>query len=123
MGDEDGSAKLSAGYYGPKGSQKLTSIIISRFSSLLRKLSTTDPLISSGGGGTQFVQMVLVPELTVCLVKQDMGVDEEEARVIMRESENIGALVNGEENEAEEVRRVVREREMEKEERKRMVDV
>jgi len=45
------------------------------------------------------VQAVLVPELAVLLVKEDMGVDDEEARGILQESIEIGDLLNEEEEE------------------------
>jgi hypothetical protein len=102
--------RLSAGYYGPNGSQKMTMAIITRFAPLLRRLSTIDPLLSSsnGGGVTRFVQMILVPELTVLLIKEDMDVDDDGARVIMRESEKVGMEVNGEEDaEARDVEKAV----------------
>ncbi len=45
------------------------------------------------------MQAVLVPELAVLLVKEDMGVDDEEARGILQESIEIGDLLNEEEEE------------------------
>lgn len=37
---------------------------------------------------------MLVPELAVCLVKEDMGVDDDAARQILRESIHIGQKIN-----------------------------
>ena len=68
------------------------------FSSQIRRLAATDKIISSGGV-SGYVQAVLVPELAVLLVKEDMGVDDEEARVILQESIEIGDLLNEEEEE------------------------
>jgi len=72
--------------------------IMSNFSSQIRRLAATDKLISSGGV-SGYVQTVLVPELAVLLVKEDMRVDDETARVILQESIQIGDLLNEEEEE------------------------
>ncbi len=71
---------------------------MSNFSSQIRRLAATDKLISSGGV-SGYVQTVLVPELAVLLVKEDMRVDDETARVILQESIQIGDLLNEEEEE------------------------
>lgn len=43
--------------------------------------------------------VVLVPELTVMLVKDDMSLEnDEEARAVLKESSNIGDLLNKEED-------------------------
>jgi len=45
------------------------------------------------------VTVVLVPELTVMLVKDDMSLEnDEEARAVLKESSNIGDLLNKEED-------------------------
>lgn len=67
--------------------------VISRFSSKIRDLTASDPLMKATGV-SGFVQGVLVPELTVMLVKEDMGVNDEHAREIMGESMGIGDLLN-----------------------------
>lgn len=70
-----------------------------KFSPKLRRLAVSDKLVSSSGV-LNYVQAVLVPELAVLLVKEDMGVDEDErAREILRASVEIGDLLNEEEEE------------------------
>lgn len=72
---------------------------MSKFSPKLRRLAASDKLISASGV-TGYVQAVLVPELAVLLVKEDMGIDDDErAREILRESVEIGDLLNEEEDE------------------------
>ena len=44
------------------------------------------------------MQAVLNPELTVALVPEDMSIDEEKTRAIMKESADLGELVNEEED-------------------------
>ena len=72
---------------------------MSKFTSKLRLLSASDDLISSGGV-SEFVQAVLVPELALLLIKNDMNIDDEEhAREMLRNSVDIGHMLNEEEDE------------------------
>ena len=72
--------------------------IITRFTNKLRRLSTKDKLIASNSV-SRYVQAVLAPELAVLLVKDDMGVDDEGARALLRDSAALGNLLNEEEDE------------------------
>ncbi|KAL8732692.1 MAG: hypothetical protein Q9166_002668 [cf. Caloplaca sp. 2 TL-2023] len=98
MMSENGLEGLNMGYYGTKGARILMDYTMSKFASRLRRLAATDKLVSAGGVAG-FVQAVLAPELAVMLVKDDMNVDEEQARVILSESSDIGNLLNEEEDE------------------------
>ncbi|KAL8907159.1 MAG: hypothetical protein Q9207_001581 [Kuettlingeria erythrocarpa] len=98
MGKKD-SEGLKRGYYGTKGARIMMDYIMSKFASRIRRLGGTDKLISAAGV-SGFVQAVLVPELVVMLVKDDMHVDEEQARVILEDSAEVGYLLNEEEDEA-----------------------
>ena len=71
---------------------------MSRFASKLRRQAASDKLISSGGV-SRYVQAVLVPELAILLIKDDMKVDDEKAREVLRDSVDIGNLLNEEEDE------------------------
>ncbi|KAI4272722.1 MAG: hypothetical protein LQ337_005109 [Flavoplaca oasis] len=93
--DREGS---KMGYYGTKGQRILMDYLMARFASRIRRLAGTDRLVSAAGVAG-FVQGVLVPELAVMLVKDDMRVDDEQARVILKESSEIGNLLNEEEDE------------------------
>ncbi|KMU72555.1 hypothetical protein CISG_09671 [Coccidioides immitis RMSCC 3703] len=84
---------MSSGYYGPRGARLMMDAIITKFAAKLRRLGPSDSLMQAAGA-SGFVQAVLVPELTVMLVKDDMGVGDETARQIMRESNMIGNLLN-----------------------------
>ncbi|KAF3012321.1 hypothetical protein E8E14_002685 [Neopestalotiopsis sp. 37M] len=86
---------LIPGYYGPRGLRVMTDYIMKRFSDTVRKRAIEDRLVSSRGY-TGYVQAVLVPEMAVCLIKEDMRVDEDEARQILSDSRDIGELVNEE---------------------------
>lgn len=56
-------------------------------------------------GPSGYVQGVLVPELTVMLVKEDMDVNDKDALKVMKESMWIGDLLNEVPNDVVKVRR------------------
>lgn len=68
------------------------------FAPKIRRLAASDKLVSSAGVAG-YVQAVLAPELALRLVMEDMGADEEEARTVLRESAEVGNLLNEEEDE------------------------
>lgn len=59
----------------------------------LRRLATSDRIVKQAGV-VGYAQSVLVPELAVRLVKEDMGVDDDAARQILRESISLGEKLN-----------------------------
>ena len=76
-----------------------TENIMSKFTRKICRLAASDDLISSGGV-SEFVQAVLVPELAVLLVQADMHLDnEEKAREMLRNSIDLGHMLNEEEDE------------------------
>ncbi|KAJ5459485.1 hypothetical protein N7530_011429 [Penicillium desertorum] len=95
--DSERLETMTCGYYGTMGATKMYVTIIRRFSVVVRRLATTDDLIKTAGVAG-YTQSVLVPELAVLLVKDDMKVNDEDARRIMRESMDIGDRVNPDRN-------------------------
>ncbi|KAL3495378.1 RTC4-like domain-containing protein [Aspergillus germanicus] len=89
----DSLETISCGYYGTRGSEIMLNAITSRFSRKLTRLAKEDKIINKAGP-VGYSQSVLVPELAVRLIKEDMNVDEETARQIMRESIDLGEKVN-----------------------------
>ena len=89
---------LTPGYYGSKGAKIMYNNIIDALSSKLRRLGHKDKLITASGV-SGYVQAVLAPELAVMLVMDDMKVGEDRARDILRESVDLGHLLNEEEEE------------------------
>lgn len=59
----------------------------------LRRLATSDHIVKQAGV-VGYAQSVLVPELAVRLVKEDMGVNDDSARQILRESISLGEKLN-----------------------------
>ncbi|KAL5339333.1 RTC4-like domain-containing protein [Aspergillus crustosus] len=83
----------ACGYYGSRGSSKMLETVTSRFSRKLRRLAVDDKIVKQAGP-VGYAQNVLVPELCVILVKEDMNVDDDTARQIMRESSFVGEILN-----------------------------
>lgn len=63
----------------------------------LGRLATVDHIIKTAGVAA-YAQAVLVPELAVHLVKEDMNVNDESARQILRDSIGIGEKLNAQQN-------------------------
>lgn len=70
-----------------------------RFSLKIRRLAASDHIVKTAGV-TGYAQLVLVPELAMRLVKEDMGVSDDSARQILRDSMVLGAELNPELNDA-----------------------
>ena len=68
------------------------------FAPAIGRLAISDKLISSAGVAG-YVQAVLAPELAVRLVMEDLGLDEEGARGVLRDSKEVGELLWEEEDE------------------------
>ncbi|RHZ66391.1 RTC4 family protein [Aspergillus thermomutatus] len=111
----DALETICCGYYGTRGANKMYSLLVTssssnvvvlltksldrlqaltaRFSRKLRRLAAEDHIVKKAGP-VIYAQAVLVPELAVRLVKEDMGVDVDSARQILRESIEIGEKLN-----------------------------
>ncbi|KAE8349905.1 RTC4-like domain-containing protein [Aspergillus coremiiformis] len=89
----DGLETISCGYYGTRGASKMLQALTTRFSRRLRRLAASDHIVKSAGV-VGYAQAVLVPELAIRLVKEDMGVNDETARQILRDSIDIGEKLN-----------------------------
>lgn len=72
---------------------KSEEMILHTFASKLRQQASSDPVMASRGVSS-YVQSVLVPELATLLVMDDMLVDDEAAREILRQSVNLGELLS-----------------------------
>ncbi|KAJ5364070.1 uncharacterized protein N7496_009783 [Penicillium cataractarum] len=89
----DGLETMSCGYYGTKGSGKMLQLLTDRFAVKLRRLATSDHIVKQAGV-VGYAQSVLVPELAIRLVKEDMAVNDDAARQILRESIALGEKLN-----------------------------
>lgn len=89
------TTSITPGYYGPRGLHAISESILKRFTPLLKQMAVNDSLIAVRGV-TVFVQSVIVPEVTVLLIKEDMSVHTDEARKILKESINSGEQLHKE---------------------------
>ncbi|QSZ33919.1 hypothetical protein DSL72_005493 [Monilinia vaccinii-corymbosi] len=89
------TTNLIPGYYGSRGLRLISENIMSKFTPKLKERAPIDRLIAARGP-TAFVESVVIPEVTVLLIQEDMKVDEEGAREILKESCEMGDLVNEE---------------------------
>ncbi|KAF2435786.1 hypothetical protein EJ08DRAFT_289308 [Tothia fuscella] len=94
---------VSVGYYGTMGLELIMYHLITEFSETIRCLSRSDKIMAARGS-SEYVQLVLAPELATLLIMEDMSVDGEEARKIMRESTELGDVLCGK-DESEQTRR------------------
>jgi hypothetical protein len=97
------TSSLTPGYYGTRGLRAISEHVMRVFSKLLMKRAIKDKLVAARGVAG-FVQLVLVPEVTVLLISEDMGVDVKEARDILTNSIGLGEVVH------EEIKDVVKRR-------------
>jgi hypothetical protein len=67
--------------------------ITQHYSDQIRQRAKVDPLIAARDV-SGFVQMVLAPELATKLIMDDMGITFEEALDILKESAELGEMVN-----------------------------
>lgn len=89
------STNLIPGYYGSRGLRLISENIMHKFTPLLKYRAPLDRLIAARSTAA-FVDSVVVPEVTVLLIKEDMNVPDEEARTILTDSSEMGDLVNEE---------------------------
>lgn len=90
---------VKQGYYGPRGARVMGHAITTTMETELTAQLKLDKVVRAAGCGG-YVSAVLVPELMIELVKEDMRVTtSEEARHIMEQSTEDGALLNGDDDE------------------------
>ncbi|TGO84350.1 hypothetical protein BPOR_0515g00030 [Botrytis porri] len=89
------STNLIPGYYGSRGLRLISENIMHEFTPLKKNRAPLDRLIAARSTAA-FVDSVVVPEVTVLLIKEDMNVSDEEARTILTDSSEMGDLVNEE---------------------------
>ena len=81
------------GYYGDRGYDIMMEKITTLMSTEITEQAKRDPIFRSSSG-IAFTAGVLVPELAICLVKQDFECDETEARRLIKESAAYGRVAH-----------------------------
>lgn len=92
---------LVPGYYGPRGAQVILTSLVSGFLTKVRGMAKTDKVMRSVGA-MGYLQAVLVPEIATVVIMDDMQVDEEGAREVLKTSAEVGSLLSSELKETEE---------------------
>jgi hypothetical protein len=95
MLNDDKMLEAKTGYYGARGRRAMMESITAQLVDVIRECNEKDPVVSFLGMAN-FVLRVLVPELTIELVKQDLKVGDEEAMRIIEESGEVGDVVHPE---------------------------
>lgn len=88
---------FNPGYYGPRGLNLMCDYLVAEFGDLLKERAAEDRVIA-GRGSAAFIQTVLVAELAVQLIKEDMNVNDDEARDILEESKPLGEMLHEEDH-------------------------
>ncbi|KAF1810701.1 hypothetical protein P152DRAFT_451055 [Eremomyces bilateralis CBS 781.70] len=83
---------LTPGYYGLRGAQMILDELEDLLQAPLAKARKKDKLV--GRATVTYLQEVMVPEVGWRLIMDDLGVDETEARKILKDSADIGMLVH-----------------------------
>src|SRR6202043_727614 len=82
------------GYFGPQGAELISQLMMEKFGDTIRRRDKLLSALKFCGGVTGYVSMVLVPEVGVRLIMEDMHVDWEKAKKIMKDSVEFGAVAN-----------------------------
>jgi hypothetical protein len=87
--------RKQTGYYGSRGSHVMMDAIMRELADDIRHAARRDHVVRLAGVAN-FVLRVLVPEVTVRLVMEDFGIGQKAAEECIKESGELGALVNEE---------------------------
>jgi RTC4-like domain len=82
------------GYYGARGASLITEIILENMGDEIRHKNGLMEGLRFCGGVTGYISSVIVPEVGIRLIMDDLKVDWENARKIMKESIAYGAVIN-----------------------------
>lgn len=94
VGGGGDSSLVSTGYYGPRGRRLMMEVLTTDLGAVFREVAVLDPVVGKSGFAG-YIEHVLVPELTVMLVMQDLGLEDAEvAEARIRESAELGVVLN-----------------------------
>ncbi|CAI6279527.1 unnamed protein product [Periconia digitata] len=87
------NASPSTGYYGPRGRRLMMEILTTDLGNVFREVAVIDPVVGKSGFA-EYLEHVLVPELTAMLVMEDLRVDEVKAEDVIEQSTALGAMLH-----------------------------
>lgn len=82
------------GYYGPRGVELITRLVMERFADEIRHSTKLQEALRFCGGVMGYVSSVIVPEVGIRLIMEDKDIDWAKARQIMKESVAYGSVIN-----------------------------
>lgn len=82
------------GYYGPRGSELISEIVMKRLGDKIRNRESLLESLKFCGGVMGYISAIIVPEVGTLLIMDDIDVERTEAKKIMRESVSYGNVVN-----------------------------
>jgi hypothetical protein len=82
------------GYYGPRGVELITRLVMERFADEIRHSTKLPEALRFCGGVMGYVSSVIVPEVGIRLIMEDKDIDWAKARQIMKESVAYGSVIN-----------------------------
>jgi hypothetical protein len=82
------------GYYGPKGGELISEIVMGKYGDYIRKSGDLYNSLKFCGGVMGYISAVIVPEVGVQLIMEDEDIKWDEARKIMRASIPYGNVKN-----------------------------
>jgi hypothetical protein len=82
------------GYYGPRGSELISEIVMKKLGDRIRHKESLLESLKFCGGVMGYISAVIVPEVGTLLIMEDMDIEREEAKKKMRESISYGNVVN-----------------------------
>lgn len=91
--DEESEPDLHTGYYGQRGWDVMMATITSLLLSEMRAHAKSDPIFRSSTTHI-FTEQVLVPELTICLVMEDLDCSEKVAKKCIEDSADLGMILH-----------------------------
>ncbi|PVI02484.1 hypothetical protein DM02DRAFT_612879 [Periconia macrospinosa] len=109
-------SSTSTGYYGPRGQRLMMEVLTTDLGDVFREVAVSDPVVGKSGFA-EYIEHVLVPELTVMLVMDDVDVGEREAEEVIAQSTELGTILH------EDIDDVVAERSDEEEEEMELLDL
>jgi hypothetical protein len=82
------------GYYGPRGSELISEIVMKKLGNRIRNKESLLESLKFCGGVMGYISAVIVPEVGTLLIMEDMGVERDEAKTVMRDSVPYGNVIN-----------------------------
>jgi hypothetical protein len=82
------------GYYGPRGAEMIRGIVMDSMAKEIKSNKSLSDALKFCGGVMGYISSIIVPEIGVRLIMQDMDVNWDDAKRVMKESAAYGNVIN-----------------------------